>query len=150
MKKYIVLIFFCLLIFGCEKDDICIEDTTPNLIIRFYDKDNMTEKKLVSNLTVWITGKTDSLYQNQTIDSIAIPLDLNINSTSYNFKSDSNIDAIDFNYTRNDIFVSRSCGYKTVFENLNANSTSNNWINTIIINNETINNETAAHISIYH
>ena len=59
------------------------------------------------------------------------------------------IDEISFNYNRNDIFVSRSCGYKTIFENLSI-QTSNNWIKDNLINNSTIENETSAHINIYH
>jgi len=53
-----------------------------------------------------------------TLDSIAIPLDLTQNSTLYKFKSGAITDSILFTYDRKDVFVSRSCGYKTIFENL--------------------------------
>jgi hypothetical protein len=44
MKKYIT--FFIILIsllVSCEKDDICLEETTPKLIIRFYDIEDIEE-----------------------------------------------------------------------------------------------------------
>jgi len=149
MKKHIFHIFILLVAFSsCEKDDICIEATTPMLVIRFYDINNPKTIKSVNSLTVWALNK-DSIYENKAIDSIAIPLNLNENSTVYKFQSATFIDEISFNYNRNDIFVSRSCGYKTIFENLSI-QTSNIWIKDNLINNSTIENETSAHINIYH
>lgn len=149
MKKYILLLFILILTFSnCEKDDICIEDTTPSLIVRFYDATKLDTIKEVEKLTVWAMNK-DSIYSEIATDSIVIPLDLSENSTTYKFQSDTTIDEITFSYNKNDVFVSRSCGYKTVFENL-AVQTSNNWIISYNINNTTIENETNAHINIYH
>ena len=54
MKKPILfLLLIVVFISSCEKDDFCIEPVTPNLIIRFYDADNPTEFKSVSELYVW-------------------------------------------------------------------------------------------------
>ncbi len=150
MKKYIIIIIVSFLaILSCEKDDICIDATTPSLIIRFYNNDIQTDVKKVSELTVWADGK-DSIYVKQSLDSIIIPLDLNQNNTLYKFTSNSIEDEINFTYTRNDVFVSRSCGYKTIFENLQIDSNTTNWIKNISINNTTIENDTAAHITIFH
>ena len=150
MKKYITIIIVSFLaILSCEKDDICIDATTPSLIIRFYNNDIQTDVKKVSELTVWADGK-DSIYVKQSLDSIIIPLDLNQNNTLYKFTSNSIEDEINFTYTRNDVCVSRSCGYKTIFENLQIDSNTTNWIKNISINNTTIENDTAAHITIFH
>ena len=150
MKKYIsILLLFTFTIISCEKDDICIDATTPSLIIRFYDNDIQTEIKQVSGLTVWAHGK-DSIYVNQALDSIVLPLDLTKDNTLYKFSSGIIEDQINFTYTRNDVFVSRSCGYKTIFENLQIDSNTTNWLKDISINNSTIDNETAAHITIFH
>jgi len=149
MKKYIIIIIVSFLaILSCEKDDICIDATTPSIIIRFYNNDIQTDVKKVSELTVWADGK-DSIYVKQSLDSIIIPLDLNQNNTLYKFTSNSIEDEINFTYTRNDVFVSRSCGYKTIFENLQIDSNTTNWIKNISINNTTIENDTAAHITIF-
>jgi hypothetical protein len=150
MKKYlIVLAILSLTLINCEKDDICVEATTPNLIVVFKDFENQTDFKELSSLTYWINEK-DSIVLNQTIDSIAFPVDLTQNNTQYIFKTSDLKDTLNLVYTRKDIFVSRSCGYKTIFEGLQNTSNSTNWIKDITINNTTIENETAAHITIFH
>ena len=94
MKKYIFHIFILLVAFSsCEKDDICLEATTPMLVIRFYDINNPENVKSVNSLTVWAINK-DSIYENKAIDSIVIPLNLNeiltvssINSLDFTLRS---------------------------------------------------------------
>ena len=150
MKKYLILIILLTIsIPGCEKDDICLEETTPDLIIRFYDFENRTAYKQVTNLTVWAIDK-DSIYTNQALDSIYIPLDINSNNTFYNLQSGSNVDEITFAYNRSDVYVSRSCGYKTIYENLQIENNTSNWIKEIEINNTTVDNDTIAQITIFH
>lgn len=150
MKKYLILLLIlCFSLINCEKDDICIEATTPKLIIVFYNDSIPADKKKVDSLTVWAEGKAN-IYENKSIDSITIPLDLAKNSSLYQFKSGALIDTINFTYDRKDIFVSRSCGYKTTFENLQIESRSANWIKNDTLKNTTIDNETAIHLTIFH
>ena len=68
-----------------------------------------------------------------------------------------NEDILEFNYTRNQVFVSRACGYKTVYQ-LNADNgivhTDNDtpelkWIKNIFIENNSISTENETHIKIY-
>ncbi len=139
----------CFTFINCEKDDICIETTTPKLIIVFYNDTIPAEKKAVTSLTVWADGK-ENIYENKSLDSIAIPLDLTQNSTLYKFKSGAIIDSVNFTYDRKDVFVSRSCGFKTTFDNLQIESRSANWIKNDTIKNTTIDNETAVHLTIFH
>lgn len=149
MKKYSILLFIIIIAFSnCEKDDICVEATTPMLIIKFYDFTNPENSKEVNSLTVWANEK-DSIYNKVPLDSIVIPLNLNGNNTIYKFQSGTEIDTINIAYERKDIFVSRSCGYKTVFENLTIETT-DTWIKDYLINNSTIENEANTHINIYH
>ncbi|WP_299526947.1 DUF6452 family protein [uncultured Lutibacter sp.] len=152
MKKYITVIIVSLLTFlSCEKDDICIETTTPSLVIRFYNNDIQTDVKNVLLDSVWALDKNGiEQYKSVSIDSIVIPLNLNENSTTYIIENNSSKDTIKFIYDRKDVFVSRSCGYKTIFENLQIDNNSINWIKNININNTIIENDTAAHISIFH
>ena len=84
MKKYLILfIVFLVTQLSCEKDDICVEPITPSLIIKFYDDEDHSQPKQLSSPYIWAVGK-DSLsnYSNESLDSIALPLDLseNINS----------------------------------------------------------------------
>jgi len=150
MRKITTLIIIAIITFiSCEKDDICIDPTTPNLVIRFNDFENPKDFKKVSKLTVWANGK-DSLYINQTLDSIAIPLDINTNFTIFKLSADEIVDDIHFTYSREDIYVGRSCGFKTNYHNLQIEDNTTNWIKNIEINNITIDNDTAAQVTIFH
>jgi hypothetical protein len=150
------LSIIALLISSCEKDDFCIEPVTPNMIIRFYNATNITQTKPVTDLSVYSEG-FDELYTNANLDSILIPLDVTSNQIIYNLSSESNLDVITINYDIEEVFVSRSCGFKAIFNNVSISSDiSNDWIigltetleNTITI--PTIDNETAAHVKIFH
>jgi len=157
MKKYYLLLtLIALLVSSCEKDDFCIEPITPNMVIRFYNATNITQTKPVEDLSVNPEG-FDELYSNANLDSILIPLDVTSNQIIYNLSSESNIDIITINYDIEEVFVSRSCGFKAIFNNVSVTSdVSNDWIigltetleNTITI--PTIDNETAAHVKIFH
>ena len=157
MKKYyLFLLLIALLISSCEKDDFCIEPITPNMIIRFYNATNISETKAVNDLTINISN-LDSIYTNVSLDSVVIPLDVTSNQIIYNFSSGSNLDILTIDYEIEEVFVSRSCGFKAIFNNVTITSdVSNDWIigltetleNTITI--PTIDDESAAHIQIFH
>ena len=157
MKKYyLFLSLIALLISSCEKDDFCIEPITPNMIIRFYNATNISETKAVNDLTINISN-LDSIYTNVSLDSIVIPLDVTSNQIIYNFSSGTNVDILTIDYEIEEVFVSRSCGFKAIFNNVTITSdVSNDWIigltetleNTITI--PTINDESAAHVKIFH
>lgn len=149
------------LIVSCERDDICAESTptTPLLIIRFFDIDNPTEFKVPGNLAVIENGTTTGFLFNT--DSIAIPLRTNIDETQFQFILNSddtengtqNTDLITFNYVRSDEYVSKACGFKVTYNALEPNETPENdgfWIQDIQTINPTIEDETSAHIRIFH
>lgn len=149
MKKNILfLLLIVVFISSCEKDDFCIDPITPNLIIRFYDADNPTQFKSVSELYVWPDGR-DSIIVNSVVDSIAIPLDVTSAQTLYNFSMGTTVDQLTIEYTVNEVFVSRSCGFKAEFSDLLATPT-NNWIQSLELSTTIIENESAAHIQIFH
>lgn len=149
MKKYILsIIVIITLITSCEKDDICIDSVTPKLVIRFYDNDNPTEYKSRTELYVWAEGR-DTIYDDVSTDSIALPLNPAEDFTIYHLSSDDLEDIITINYTREDVFVSRSCGYEYNFNDLTLTDVSSNWIISTEITNQTVENETE-HIKILH
>lgn len=158
MKKNIIYIFLIALVFNaCEKDDICLLPTTPKLILRFYDNADNTKFKSVANLSIIAASKTDSLHTNQNVDSIAIPLNVNGTQTIYKLKTsstgnlaDNKYNTLTLNYTTEEIFVSRSCGFKTIFKNVTITS-DNGWFQSFTPNTiTTIENENNAHIKIFH
>lgn len=168
MKKIKIIAIALLLansFWGCEKDDICTEGTptTPSVVIEFYDALNPTNLKTVTNLKVVATG-----YGNITssgVSKIKIPLKTNDVSTSFEFiqngtdsdTANDNIDILTFNYTKTDVFISRACGFKTVFQLSENNPVLTDgdaglWISTatpIEVIQPNIQNENETHIKIY-
>lgn len=171
MKHYKILaILFgviSILSLGCEPDDICPESTatTPNLIIQFYDISNQENKKNVVGLKVQGVGNDNPLtdYNVVTTSEIAIPLKTNSNSTEYSLHKEytnvnnvigGNEDFITINYVTEQVYVSRACGYKTIFKNvtLTINSDTDNWIQSkeSLNDNQSVEDETAAHFKLFH
>lgn len=166
MKKivFITLSFLVAVSFwNCEKDDICASGTpvTPRVVIEFYDAANPTVLKNVSNLAVaeptFVNG-----YGYNGISKIKVPIRTNADVTTLNFiqngsdtdSSNDNIDAITFNYERVDEYISRACGFKTLFYLDDTNpivltADGNNWIQNIEVIQPNIENENEVHIKIY-
>jgi len=163
--KPLIIILLLIVMPGCESDEICLEDITPKLVIRFYNNDIQSEVKSVLRLKVQIDG-IDGEYSNETIslltDSIAIPLLVSENETRFILTlqgdetsgTEDNIDTISVIYDQQDIFVSRSCGYKTVFNNADPSITNDddNWIKSLEAKNDPLEiiDENKAHVKIYH
>ena len=159
MKKLFVLVlFFLIALLSCERDDICIDEITPHLTIRFYDFDDQTETKSISQLSIKINGiENDSIFFSGT-DSIYVPLKVTTNSTQFVFTVNSNDvtllnrDTLTVNYSTEAVFVGRSCGYKSIFNNITYASVDDGdmWIQKIEMITEQIENETTAHVKIFH
>ena len=152
---------------GCEKDDICdpATATTPQVVIDFYDITNPTVQKNVTNLLVVGEGMTTGLGFNG-VNTIKIPLKITADVTQFQFILNFgntvtpalvNSDVVQFNYTRNNQFVSRACGYKTLFtlDETNPYALSeldpagNSWIKNIIVNQYQISNENETHFKVF-
>ena len=153
MKKLflISLLMFAGLV-SCERDDICIDDITPHLIIRFYDATDTTLVKSVTQLSVKMLDIEANYISNSTTDSIALPLISSADFTKFVITNESNSDTITINYTPEAVFVGRSCGYKSIFNNLDLQVTDDgeNWIQSFNIISQQIENETSAHVKIFH
>ena len=150
MKKTVGIISILLLFFSCEKDDFCTQNpVTPNLILRFYDSTNRNTFKKVDNLYVWAEGK-DSLFVNASLDSLYIPLNTAALETVYYFSKDNTINQLTISYSTTNEYVSRSCGYKVIFNEVSFTS-NNSWINDFEPNFPiTIENQNKAHVQIFH
>lgn len=150
-----VLILFFLS--SCEPDDICLESNidTPNLIIKFLDF-NSGDNKPVVNLKIKGVDSENDFFTG-TADSISIPLSNYQNTTSFSFTKEfdsnqPNEDLIYFNYERNNIYISRSCGYKLEYEieNIIVENDNLNWIEDSIIEKRVVNDEISHHVKVYH
>ena len=97
----------------------------------------------------------EGLLYDATADSIALPLKTVASSTSFSLTTTQNGNAVEdiitFNYNPEDQFISRACGYKTVFTNLTF-STGNplSFISSIEILTNTISDNKNTHVKILH
>lgn len=173
MKKTILLLLIlCFSFSSCEKDDICDANTltTPRLVITFYDFNNSSVEKNVNNLSIIAEGMEEPItFSGSSVTSgttVSIPLKLDADTTTFRFILNSgstnpaalpNEDIIQFNYTRDNIFVSRACGYKTNFA-LDNNSpfvhsdpatADGKWMLQVNVNNRIIANENETHLEIF-
>lgn len=160
-NRIILLLISILSLNGCTRDDICPDETptTPLLIIVFKDIDNPLSDKSVPNLIINADYADDvEVFNGSDMDSIAIPLRTAADDVRFRFSSENddgtftNIDVVSFNYERQNIYVNRACGFKTIYSNLvdTLETDANNWILNLEIENQTVEDETKAHITILH
>lgn len=165
------------------------QDITPYLIIRFVDKEDSERElsNTVVNLQIEYLGEdNDRIVDGDTIegtdpdrnvfssststDSITLLLPTFKNNARFAFKQNFNdadttdlddveIDVVDFTYDLSDEYVSRACGFKTTYLNLNFTSmegdgdtVDDGFIDNIFIDsdNNSIENEEETHMRISH
>lgn len=150
MRKIIAFLFLVIVIFSaCEKDDFCTQNpVTPKLILRFYDDANRDNTKSANALYVW-SGTKDSIFENISTDSLVIPLNSNTNQTIYNLSKGNVVEQFTIDYTIGNEYVSRSCGFKVIFNDLTF-SPDNTWITGFTQIETTIDNQNEAHVQIFH
>tara|TARA_B100000809_G_C15060710_1_gene502276 strand:- start:278 stop:763 length:486 start_codon:yes stop_codon:yes gene_type:complete len=161
MRKIVLFILLSIGLFSaCEKDDFCIKNPiTPNLVLRFYDANDRETIKPVKRLSIWVALKdTIAAYKSINIDSVAIPLNSIDSKTIYHLKM-NNVDGSIVNnqtatftitYTAQEEYVSRSCGFKILFNDVTFES-DNTWITDFTPETLTkIDNQNEAHVQIFH
>jgi hypothetical protein len=172
MKKIILLVFAIALSFSsCEKDDICDANTitTPRLVISFYDINNSSVLKNVTNLKITGEGMAEGVSFNGSKlineSTVSIPLKTDADVTSFSFvlnfgNSNTaivNEDNLQFNYSRATVFVSRACGFKTEYTldpitpyvHTDSAAADEKWIQYMAVKNSTIDNENETHLEIF-
>tara|TARA_R110000868_G_scaffold52135_2_gene164929 strand:+ start:761 stop:1303 length:543 start_codon:yes stop_codon:yes gene_type:complete len=180
MKYFKILIIPFLLIallsISCERDDICPESTptTPSLIIDVFDFNSQENKKNIFNLVIVGVDNDDILpgFSFVSSNNLVLPLKTTANTTQYTLIKgasvndngtpedltddfiDGNYDTITINYSRKELFVSKACGFKTIFENvtLTIEDDTDNWIlsQTPLNPNQSVEDETTTHFNIFH
>ena len=124
---------------------------------------NPTLTKNVTNLGVIGEGLETVILFNG-VSKVQIPLDLTKDISKYQFilnYGNSNVDFVNtdnlqFDYTRTNEFVSRACGYKTLFKlsdtnpftQTDATTPDGLWMKNITVLQSNINNENETHLSI--
>lgn len=151
---------------SCERDDICAETTptTPRLILRFFDNDMPEDLLIVNDLFAIALDNNDTInisgLVTMSTDSLTLPLRTDANQTRFALilsNNDSiirNSDIVTVDYEREEVFISRACGFSTNFNNIMITVVpdADNWIldQSIIQDRENVTDETAAHVQIFH
>ena len=182
MKKILALLLL-VFTFGCEKDDICDADTntTPRLVLSFFDYNDPSVAKNVVNLKVVQEGREDGIVFNESGTdvtkylangpSVSLPLDTSADRIRYILTLNANAtdpgliytDTLEFNYSRQTLYISRACGYSVYFLLNGGNgdepnafvlnddqaATQGNWIQNITIANRNVISENETHLNIY-
>lgn len=172
MKKIVVFLILLACVFpSCEKDDICDANTptTPRIKIDFYDFDNPTVRKSVANLKVVGQGMTTAILfsgaSTTNANTILLPLRTVGTTTTYSLTLNSgnsnpaliDEDIIRFDYSTQELFVSRACGYKSIFTlspttpftHTDPIAATQRWIRFISVEKNSITNENETHIKIF-
>src|SRR5690606_18921093 len=173
MKRFIIPIVLMFLGFGafsgCEKDDICSESTptTPNMVIDFYEYLNPSVEKTFLKLEIIEVGNPELILVYENINNIKLPLRTDAEVTTYKFiltytninTQVTNEDLLEFRYTKNDIYISRACGYKSNFSLLASDTQNPNplltdsgeddfWIKELIVRQTEITDENETHLDL--
>jgi len=164
----IIMLLFCFFS-SCEKDDICSQSTqtTPKMVISFYEYLNPSVAKTFLKLEIFEAETPENIFVFENTNQIKIPLRTDTEITSYVFKLSytninqtlTNEDKIEFTYSKEDVYISRACGYKTNFSLLNAEPLNPNpkiidtandelWIKEYILWKQIITNEDETHLDI--
>ena len=156
MKKSLFIISGILLIlFACEKDDFCVSSpVTPNLVVRFYDANDIEETLDVDSLYVWAEGK-DTIFSNSITDSISLPLNTIAPNTVYHLaQGTQKLETITIEYSTEDDYVSRSCGFRVIFNDVIITQDEiddEGWIESLSTTKVlTIDNQDEAHVKVFH
>ena len=136
------------------------------MVVVFKDLLSPDTVKPVENLRVRVLGASEYApldFEGSTslemADTIYIPLRNFDDRTIYDFETDNqedgfNIDRLNFSYTREDEFVSRACGFKVNYNDLQPRRQdeipNQPWIFEIEVLDSTVNNRNEVHVEIFH
>ncbi len=121
--KNIIGLCIIILLFACQEDDVCVEGSTPNLVIKFKSESGDT---IITRDTLLVQyHDSDNLLDTIRFygqDSITIPLRIDGGHIGFGFlestQDGASKDSLAMNYTPNLEYVSKACGLKQVFESV--------------------------------
>ncbi len=152
MRRLLVILSGLVLLTACERDDLCLEKPAADMNTLFIN--HITQEREAVELMV-LYGQ-DTVVQQRATDSLHIPLPVDTSRVTYRFiknpGNNSNTDQVEISYTIDEIFISKACGFKTVFTGLQMHliNDSDNWIKQIEIVLPEIKTDTLNHVKIYH
>ncbi len=156
-KIFILLVIIIPLLFSC-KDSPCDVNTSSLLQVGFYAYPRKAVKPdTLDTLSIYGMGKTGYfLYKDSSSSSIYLPLSMNVNSSSFIIYSiikrkgisDSLTDTLTLNYNRHLQYISKECGFATIFKITNVNVT-RHFFDSLSVTNTTVTTSYGENIRIF-
>ncbi len=152
MKRLLVFIGLFFLLVSCERDDLCLEKPSVSMNTVFVNSISGLRESV--NLTVLY--EQDTIIAPVTTDSLLIPLPVHEDHFQYVFVNQNggiaNPDTLVFQYRIDEQFISKACGFKTVFYDLQISliADPDNWIKHVEILESRLTADTLNHVKIYH
>lgn len=162
IRSFVFSILFLSLFAGCTRDDICAEDTptTPLLTIEFRDITDRLKSKAVTSLRILVLNPdTVEAFLGESDTLVGIPLNTLATSTEFRFINNSNdtinsnTDVLTFTYSTQDIYINRACAFKTIYNDLQVDlepEAGTNWIEDLTLLKTTVEDDSEAHLTIFH
>lgn len=158
--RNVVLILLLVITLGCQRDDLCGENfqVTPLLNIEFYDIADPGELKSFGNL-VLINDAIGDTIGFEGANNITIPLATDREETIYRFfknvdSDNPQEDTLRFTYSRRNEYVSRACGFKVEFLDLQVqvldDNSADNWIKDTDVRKSIIQSDENIHLFMFH
>ena len=140
MKKRVIIVSVCLLIFSCATQEVCEEGLKAEVIVTLKTSVNeVMLDTIVSGVDVYgiRTGKADSLlYDSAKVAKLLLPLDPNNDSSAFVIGVDSISDTITFYHSSTVYMISYTCGFANDFTLTGITFTANNLKDIELINDD--------------
>ena len=151
-RIFFLLTFIVMVIYSCDAPP-CEDSDGVKLNIGFYHFDGKAlQDTLIDSLNITLQNDSTTLFWNgikQKIGSIALPLSMIADSSSFVFQFDSlAYDTITFQYTQYLKLESHECGFVNFF-NITGCKTTTNRIDSIWIRKDLVEYGTEENIKIY-
>jgi hypothetical protein len=151
MRNFLLSIAVLLLLFGCGEKP-CYEETEVFLNISFQtivDSTGLPKDTSFSKLYVQGVGSQYILQYSGSNNDLL--LDINNDFTQFNldFNEEGNSDQIVFTYKRRMELISHECGFSMFFDSLHVEAFTNNFIDSVKIISNTVDNIKHENVKIY-
>lgn len=154
-KYYLfIVIFFAMLISSCNNDiTLCEESSTVQSGIGFYTlSSGQQQDTTLPQLSVIARGAMqDSLYSQEALSNIDLPLNENADSSIFSLQPDGTgiADTLRIRYKRQLTFLSPGCGFVTFFT-IDTVITTHHHIDSVAIVSKKVINLNAENIQLYY
>lgn len=150
--KHLLAFFISFVIYSCSKPDVCNTSTTWNAQCIFYTVSSKSADSLITLDSIDVKGLGISTFLYDTAlakKSIALPLDISSDTSRYIYGRYSTFDTLTIAHQTEPFYISKACGYGYKQTLLSVSSTKH-LIQSVVINEISIENDAKENIKIYY